>query len=139
MNTRLGSHTHSRLLLVLLPLALALVFVVLIPNLACGGNPVLFSGIEGETRIEPSSPLGMPGGSDSKPYSCKLRVRSLSDGKVAAEFISDNEGRFRAVLPPGRYVVEPVQTGPLPMGSSVDVTVTAGQFTHVQVIVARAS
>jgi hypothetical protein len=127
---RIGSHTHARLLLLL---TLVLFLLLLLPNLACGGSPVLFSGIEGETRIGPTSPLGTPGSSDTKPYSTGLRVKRLPDGKIVAEFTSDSEGRFRAVLPPGNYVVEPMQSGPLPMGSSVDVTVTAGQFAHVQI------
>lgn len=114
-------------------LLLVLFSIILVPNLACGGDPVLFSGIEGVTRIGPSSPLGTPGVSDSQPFSCRLRVKSLSDGKVVAEFTSDSDGRFRAVLLPGRYVVERVQAGALPMGSSVDVTLTAGQFAHVQI------
>ena len=130
-SVRMDSNTRSRFLLVLLPLVLSL--ILLVPNLACGGNPVLFSGIEGETRIGTTSPLGTPSSSDSKPYATRLRVESLPNGKVVAEFTSDNEGRFRAVLAPGNYVVEPVQSGPLPMGSSVDVTVTAGRFTHVQI------
>ncbi len=108
--------------------------IVVVSSLACSNSPVLFSGIEGEIRIGPISPVSAPGETNSKPYSTKMRVRSLPDGKVVAEFTSDSQGKFRAVLAPGRYEVEPENAAPLPMGSTVDVTVTAGQFTHVQIV-----
>jgi inhibitor of cysteine peptidase len=94
---------------------------------------VLDSGIEGEVWIGPISPVSRPGDPDSEPYSAVIRIRSISDDRVLAEVTSGEDGRFRITLVPGRYLLEPQQGDPLPRASTQEVTVVAGQFTHVRI------
>jgi inhibitor of cysteine peptidase len=91
------------------------------------------SGIEGEVWIGPISPVSKPGEPNSRPYSAVIGVRRISEGRIVAEVTSDAEGRFRIALVPGTYLLEPQQGRPLPRASTQEVTVVAGQFTHVRI------
>jgi hypothetical protein len=70
---------------------------------------------------------------DSRPYSAVIRIKSVPEGKLVAETTSDENGRFRVALSPGRYLVEPEQGEPLPTASPQEVTVAEGEFTRVRV------
>ncbi|OFW58666.1 MAG: hypothetical protein A2133_08075 [Actinobacteria bacterium RBG_16_64_13] len=91
------------------------------------------TGIEGEVWIGPISPVSKPGEPDSKPYSASIRIRSVAEDRIVAVVTSDENGRFRIALVPGRYVLEPEQGDPLPRASTQEVTVVAGQLTHVRI------
>ncbi len=111
------------------------VVLLLSPALGCGDDAVLDSGIEGEVRIGPLSPVVSEGqeGEDSKPYSAVIRIKSIPEGEVVAETMSGDDGRFRVPLAPGRYLVEPEQGDPLPIASPQEVTVKPGTFTTVRI------
>ena len=118
-------------------LAAILLGVVLLlpPALGCGDDAILDSGIEGEVRIGPLSPVVSEGqeGEDSKPYSAVIRIKSIPEGEVVAETMSGDDGKFRVALAPGRYLVEPEQGDPLPIASPQEVTVEPGAFTTVRI------
>jgi hypothetical protein len=106
-----------------------------IPTLACSNDATLDSGIEGEVRIGPLSPVVSEGqeGDDTKPYSAVIRIRSIPEDEIVAEVISGADGKFRQGLAPGRYLVEPEQGDPLPFASPQEVTVDPGAFTTVRI------
>ena len=91
------------------------------------------TGVEGEVWIGPLSPVSKPGEPDSKPYSASINIRSIAADKVVANVTSDENGRFRIALVPGRYLLEPEQGNPLPRAPAQEVTVVQGQFTHVRI------
>ena len=114
-----------------------LAVVVLSPLLllsgGCGGSSVTDSGVQGEVRIGPISPVEQQGVQNDAPYAATLRIVRASDGRVVAETRSATDGSFRVALPPGDYVLEPVNGNPLPIAQPQDFTVPAGRFTTVQV------
>jgi hypothetical protein len=122
----------SRRLLVAVLLGTGL---LLASTLACGDQAPLDSGIEGEVRIGPLSPVVSEGqdGDDAKPYSAVLRIKSIPEGQVVAETTSDLDGKFRVALAPGRYLVEPEQGDPLPIASTQEVTVEPGVFASIRI------
>ena len=67
--------------------------------------------VEGQLKIAPNAPaqLGDPVGALATPdyASFVLLVRSGGDGKQVVQVVTpDKEGKYRAALPPGRYVIE---------------------------------
>jgi hypothetical protein len=62
-----------------------------------------------------------------------LTIIRLSDGEKIARVASADDGYFRVLLAPGRYLVEPEQGQPFPTAPSQEVTVEAGRFTRIQV------
>jgi hypothetical protein len=107
--------------------------VSLLVTAGCGAKPVTDSGVQGEVRIGPVSPVEQPGVTNDRPYAATLRVARASDGKIIAETRSGADGTFRVALAPGRYVMQPVNGTPLPTAPSQDFTVIAGQFTTIRV------
>jgi hypothetical protein len=99
----------------------------------CGAKPVTDSGVQGEVRIGPVAPVEQPGAPNDAPYVATLRIAKASDGKIVAETKSGADGTFRVPLPPGRYVLQPVNGTPLPIAQAQEFTVAAGQFTTVRV------
>ena len=130
-----ASGEQPRLSRPLLAAVLLGVVLLLAPALACGDEATLDSGIEGEVRIGPLSPVVSEGqeGEDSKPYSAVIRIKSIPEGEVVAETTSGDDGRFRVALAPGRYLVEPEQGDPLPIASTQEVTVEPGAFTTIRI------
>jgi hypothetical protein len=91
------------------------------------------SGVQGEVRIGPVSPVERPGVANDKPYVATLRIERASDGTVVAVTKSAADGSFKVTLAPGRYVLEPVNGSPLPSAQPQQFTVSAGGFTTVRV------
>ena len=112
--------------------ALALVPLLLLAG-ACGETAVTDSGVQGEVRIGPINPVEQPGQQNDGPYAATLRIKRASNGKLVAETRSSADGSFRAVLPPGDYILEPVNGDPLPTAQSQDFTVAPGRFTTIRV------
>ncbi len=100
---------------------------------ACGQKAVTDSGVQGEVRIGPVNPVEQPGVQNDAPYPATLRIKRASDGKVVAETTAGKDGTFRVALPPGAYILEPVNGDPLPIAQPQDFTVAAGRFTTVRV------
>jgi hypothetical protein len=99
----------------------------------CGTKVVTDSGVQGEVRIGPVTPVERPGVPNDAPYAATLRIARASDGKVVAETKSGADGVYRVALAPGRYVLQPVNGEPLPIAPSQEFTVAAGRFTTVRV------
>jgi hypothetical protein len=112
----------------------ALTVTLLVAGIAgCGAKPVNDSGVRGEVRIGPVSPVEQQGQQNDAPYAATLRIKRASDGKVIAETRSAADGSFRVPLPPGEYVLEPVDGDPLPIARPQDFTVAPGRFTIIRV------
>jgi hypothetical protein len=63
-----------------------------------------------------------------------VQVRSRAGSVQQAR--TNRAGRFRVAVPPGSYVVQPiVESAGVGFAKPVEVTVTAGQFTEVALIV----
>jgi hypothetical protein len=99
----------------------------------CGAKTPTDSGVQGQVRIGPVSPVEQPGVPNDAPYAATLRIEGASDLKVISETRSDANGSFRVALAPGRYVLQPVSGAPLPTAPAQEFTVSAGQFTTVRV------
>ena len=114
-------------------LAALAVAAMLLLAAACGEKTVTDSGVQGEVRIGPVSPVEQPGVQNDAPYAAALRIKKASGGKVVAETRSAADGSFRVALPPGEYILEPVNGDPLPIAQSQEFTVAPGRFTTVRV------
>lgn len=116
------------------PIARALLALVLLGGLLAGcGEAASDSGVQGEVRIGPVNPVEQPGVPNDAPYVATLKIRRASDGEVVAETTSAADGSFQIALPPGNYILEPVNGNPLPVAQAQQFTVAPGQFTTVRV------
>src|SRR5947207_2172240 len=92
------------------------------------------SGIVGLVEIGPVSPVIRPGIPNSQPFATTIAVFT-EQGRFIAEIASDNNGRFRVHLKPGKYVLVPHGAGsshpPYPTEDSIPVVVERKQFTPV--------
>lgn len=128
-----GNHHRHQASPLMIFVAFGALAFVLAANPACGNQPPVNSGIEGDVSLGPISPVSRPGEVNSRPFAAEVIVRRASDNHIAAEFRSADDGTFRVELPPGRYLVEPQQGDPLPIASPQEVTVVAGRFTQIHV------
>ena len=90
--------------------------------------------LEGEIQINPAH--GGPariGVSDSKPLANTVFVVK-KDEEIIASFTTDDQGRFRVSLPPGKYTVSKKKEGKVKVGSygPFEVEIVAGQMKKVQ-------
>jgi hypothetical protein len=94
------------------------------------------SGIEGQSVITPTSPVlraNMPK-PDPAPFETTLVVVTAEEGREVARLKTGSDGRFRVALPPGQYIVKPVQQNARwPRGGEQEVTVRAGKFSQVTI------
>jgi hypothetical protein len=93
------------------------------------------SGIEGVVLIGPTRPSVRVGDDtpDETPTAAKLQVMSVADGSEVARFESGQDGKFRAALPPGDYLIRPAQVPGqrYPMSVEVQVQVKTGEYSFV--------
>jgi hypothetical protein len=87
------------------------------------------SGVEGTATLEGACPGG---DCDAMPAALDLRLLR-PDGSVAATGRSTNDGRFRIPAPPGSYFLSAEGDGEVVDCSSVQVRITAGQFTRADI------
>jgi hypothetical protein len=90
------------------------------------------SGIEGQISFGPISPVARPGMANYRPYQASINVLD-EQRRVVAQVQSDVDGRFRVVLPLGRYVLDPQHGGRRPRAAQQVVTVHPGALTPVRV------
>jgi hypothetical protein len=114
--------------------ALSLIWLLPIVSTGCDVLPFLGedSGIEGRILAGPTCPFQMEGEDcDDRPIVATVIVR-LPFGSQVTRFTSDDDGRFRVVLPPGNYQLDPQPNecciGTAPFQS---VTVQDGQFNEI--------
>jgi hypothetical protein len=116
-----------------------LAFVALASVLAaCGSSPGgtdVATGIRGVVLAGPQCPVEQPGSPCPDLPLPDVEVRASRDGSVAGTARTDEQGRFRIALEPGRYTVEAVVSagGVPPTSRPVEVTVPASGFAEVTV------
>ena len=90
------------------------------------------SGIEGTITVGPISPVTRAGMPNERPYQAKVAVLD-ANGQIITQFESDATGKFRVLLKPGTYVIQPTSPAQYPHAAEQMVEVVAGQFTHVAI------
>jgi hypothetical protein len=94
--------------------------------------------VTGVVLLGPQCPVEVEGSPcPDQPVAAELRVLEAGSNDVVATVRSGDDGRFRVALPPGSYVIEslpPTPGNPFPFAKPVDVTVRAGLFTEVTVL-----
>jgi hypothetical protein len=90
------------------------------------------SGITGVVTLGPISPVQREGESIERPYEATIVFKN-GTGSVVAEVKSGPDGRFMVNLPPGTYLLEPVNGSPLPRAETQEVLVESDRLTDVVV------
>jgi hypothetical protein len=91
------------------------------------------TGIEGQVSIGPIRSVEHEGVANHRPYQARIAVLD-ANGREVASVNSDEQGRFRILLPPASYVVRPEQLGLYPRASAQRVQVVHGQMTHLDIV-----
>ena len=68
-----------------------------------------------------------------QPYQTTLQILDAG-GTEIVQVETDEEGLFRIELPPGRYLLHPIQETVYPITVDWDVSVIENTFTHVDVV-----
>ena len=98
------------------------------------GRPAPAAGwLEGQVHIGPVNPVEQPGVPNERPYSAALLIKHASGGGLVAQIASDETGSFHVGLPPGAYVLEPVNGDPMPTASPQEFVIESGRTTQVRV------
>jgi hypothetical protein len=92
------------------------------------------SGVRGMVLYGPTCPVEREGEQCVKPYKATLHIRKRSSHRLVVTVRSGEDGRFRARLAPGRYVIEPVSERPFPHAAPVTVSVKRHRFTRVTIV-----
>ncbi|HET7095124.1 MAG TPA: hypothetical protein VFI22_16655, partial [Thermomicrobiales bacterium] len=93
------------------------------------------SGIAGEVVIGPTCPVeGAPCPDWEQPFATALRIEDAA-GRLYCVSRSGDDGTFRAAVPAGDYIVQPVDPNPgvPPFGQPAIVTVKPNRYAHVTV------
>ncbi len=119
-------------LLLAVPAILA-VLLVAVGAPGCGRSLPAVGWIEGEVYIGPISPVEQPGVSNEEGYAATLLIKRASDERLVATVRSDAKGSLILALPPGMYLLQPVNGDPLPTAPSQRFTIWSGLHTRVRV------
>ncbi|HJQ14918.1 MAG TPA: hypothetical protein VJ830_09235 [Anaerolineales bacterium] len=91
------------------------------------------SGIEGQVLLGPMCPVVQEGQAcPDQPYQATLTITS-QNGVQAAQFQSDEQGRFRVSLVPGEYILHPESPNGVPFASDQSFIVETGRYTLITV------
>lgn len=125
--------------------ALALCALTLVGSLLAGGcgtgdvptpTALVPSGIRGTVSLGPTCPGPVDPSATQEPcvtpYSAQLAILD-GEGNVVARVTSGADGKFAVDLPPGEYTVAPQNGDPVPSAQSQPVTVTAGEYTEIEI------
>jgi len=92
------------------------------------------TGIEGNVLLGPTCPVQrVDSPCPDRPYVATIDVVDATSGATAATVTSGDDGRFRVLVPAGTYRLVPRNTGTLPHGTEVSVTVVEGLLSEAQV------
>ncbi len=113
---------------------LALLFVAAVTLASCGQgvSAPSKSGVEGIVLIGPMCPVEIEGSPcPDQPFAATIKI--VQAGKEVDTVESGKDGRFRVLLEPGDYVLEPAGPNPgaPPTGQPIPVTVKPDAFTQV--------
>ena len=114
--------------------AYTLICLLLLTACASSAANTTTSGIYGQVTIGPACPVmqvGVP--CPDKPYQATVAVLNQSRSRVT-QFTTDAQGSFKVGLKPGTYLLVPESPGVMPRAGEQTVTVTAGQFTQVNIV-----
>jgi hypothetical protein len=104
---------------------------------ACGGAGASAppdSGVRGIVLAGPTCPVEREGDPcPDKPLSIGIRI--LRRGELVRRIRSGADGRFRAALPPGFYVLDPVLGPGPPSGGPAGARVRAHLWTRIRILV----
>lgn len=96
----------------------------------------LDSGISGIVLAGPTCPVQSPDNPecDDKPYAATIVIKTADGLFTVTRFTAGDDGRFRAPLYPGTYLLDPQpgQNG-LPVSSPQTVMVQSGAFTELTI------
>ncbi len=91
------------------------------------------SGIEGRVFIGPMCPVVQVGQEcPDQPYQAVLTVNS-PEGEKIVQAQTDEEGKFRIPLKPGKYTLHPESPNNYPFADEQPFTVEEGEYTQVTV------
>ena len=110
---------------------------MLLLAVSCSGDPPTASGIEGVVIIQPTCPEAQNSDPcESAPFKTTLIIRELESGDEAATVQTAEDGTFRIALPPGAYIVEPVEPESFvaPFADPQIVTVHEGEYSAIEVV-----
>ena len=112
---------------------LSLFSCLALPAIGSAAQPETGTGLEGEIRISPirggPDRIGVP---NSKPLAHTV-LEVKKDGQTIASFETDDHGRFRISLPPGKYTVSKQGArGRIGSIGPFEVEIVAGQMKKVQ-------
>jgi len=97
--------------------------------LACGVSQPLDTGLQGQVRRGPITPVCVPELGCDAPFAAGFSV--LQGGKPVARFFSDSSGAFLVRLAPGDYLLAPFPSAPVMPGQTKQVTVQPLSLTSV--------
>ena len=103
---------------------------------ACSSTstPAPDTGVEGTVTIGPSCPVvreDQP--CPDEPFQATFKVLTASGDEVT-QFTTDENGQYHIALPPGNYILRTATKGVLPHTTAPAFTVTAGQFTKLDIV-----
>ena len=103
----------------------------------CGDPSSGEGGIRGTVLLGPTCPVETQESPCPDRPLANAEVQVVRGGDVVTTIRSDDDGRFALALDPGHYVVQAVVEpgGPGMSAKPVEVTVTNGEFTEVNVLV----
>jgi hypothetical protein len=108
----------------------------LVPPFGSDDLPPLLptSGIEGRVLIGPAcpGPVKIDQPCPDKPYQATISVLS-EDGTPVTQFISRADGRFKILLPPGRYTLHPQSPSAYPRAGDQTIDVQDDRFSKVEI------
>jgi len=115
--------------------ALSILVLFLVACAGRGASITGDSGIRGTVLLGPTCPVETVGSPCPDRPLADVEIHVLQGGDVVATVRSDGDGRFAVALDPGQYLVQAVVEpgGPGMSAKPVDVTVTSGAFTDVNV------
>lgn len=92
------------------------------------------SGIEGTVFLGPGcpGPVRLDRPCPDQMYKGAMVIKRVSDGKTVAQTETDDNGRFRVALPPGRYFISNVPGPAYPRIHSSEIVVHRNRFTKVE-------
>jgi Carboxypeptidase regulatory-like domain len=117
------------------PLSFALVLVC-VGSVACGhpeDRPSFASGIAGVIQAGPTCPVERLGSACPDTPLPGVSVKASRTDGWTAQAKTDDRGRFRLPVPPGRYLVTAITKTVPPVAQPVSVEVTEGAFAEVTI------
>ena len=91
------------------------------------------SGIEGQILIGPMCPVMQLGQEcHDQPYQATLTVNSL-EGRKIVQFQTDEQGRFKIPLAPGKYILHPESPNMMRFAGEQTFSVESGKYTRIVV------